>query len=70
MDAIGLRRYQRKGLSLLVYDLSTMMPIYCPAWGCYAKGNPNLGGFCSARHAAHTLPNQYKEAGVNGLDVA
>lgn len=70
VDAIGLRRYQRKGLILLVHDPNTLMPIYCPAWGCFAMGKPELAGFCSARHAAHTLPNQYKEAGVNGLDVA
>lgn len=61
-DAIGLHRYQRKGIWLLI-DWETMIPVYCGAWGCFAQADQ--GGeavaFCSLRHAAHTLPNKYKE---------
>lgn len=60
LDAIGLRRYQRKGIKLL-YDFETMIPVYCAAWGCFAKAHAD--GFCSERHAKHTLPNMYKDAG-------
>lgn len=61
-DAIGLRRYQRKGISILI-DWGNMQPIYCAAWGCYAKAD-GVTGFCSKRHAMHTLPNMYKDAGA------
>lgn len=69
-DAIGLRRYQRKGIHILI-DWNNMCPVYCAAWDCWAKA-ANTGqfmGFCSERHARHTLPNQYKGAGeiVKGL---
>jgi hypothetical protein len=60
-DALGLRKYQRKGVTLLL-DWETMQPVYCPAWGCWARGNPNFWGFCTSRHAEHTLPNKYKDA--------
>lgn len=63
-DAIGLRRYQRKGIMVLI-DWQTLTPIYCAAWECFAKaeqGGPTPG-FCSARHAQHTLPNTYKDSG-------
>ena len=62
-DAIGLRRYQRKGIHLLV-DFETLIPVYCAAWDCWAKAaeGGNFAGFCSLRHAQHTLPNQYKGA--------
>ena len=60
-DAIGLRRYQRKGIHILI-DWQTLQPVYCAAWGCFAQ---NLGdGFCSERHAQHTLPNKFKDAGA------
>lgn len=64
LDAIGLRRYQRKGIHLLI-DWDTMCPIYCAAWDCWAQAQQggNFVGFCTLRHAQHTLPNQYKGAG-------
>lgn len=66
-DAIGLRRYARKGY-LLLMDPITLQPVYCAAWGCWAQADGKTG-FCSVRHAAHTLPNMYKDAGeiVSGL---
>jgi hypothetical protein len=66
-DAIGLRRYQRKGIVLL-FDFETMQPVYCAAWGCWARADGRTG-FCTDKHAAHTLPNRYKDAGeiVQGL---
>lgn len=62
-DAIGLRRYERKGIKLLV-DMQTLVPIYCAAWDCWAQADQDGGfvGFCSERHAKHTLPNMYKDA--------
>ena len=62
-DAIGLRRYQRKDIHLL-FDWDTFTPIYCGAWGCWAKAEQDGGnaGFCTMRHAKHTLPNRYKDA--------
>lgn len=62
-DAIGLRRYQRKGITLLI-NMETMIPVYCGAWGCWAQAaqDGNFVAFCSLRHAQHTLPNQYKGA--------
>ncbi len=62
-DAIGLRRYQRKGILVLI-NWDTLIPVYCGAWDCWAQAEqsgPNVG-FCSLRHAQHTLPNQYKGA--------
>ncbi len=66
-DAIGLRRYERKGHFLLI-DWQTMQPVYCAAWDCWAQADGRTG-FCSERHAKHTLPNKYKDAGaiVSGL---
>lgn len=60
-DAIGLRRYQRKGIHLLI-DFDTLIPVYCAAWDCWAQAaaGGNHVGFCSLRHAQHTLPNAYK----------
>jgi len=58
-DAIGLRRYVRKGIFLLI-DWSTLIPVYCAAWGCWAQGSSS--GFCSERHAMHTMPNRFKDA--------
>jgi hypothetical protein len=62
-DAIGLRRYQRKGIHLFI-DFTTMVPVYCAAWDCWAQAQQggNYVGFCTLRHAQHTLPNQYKGA--------
>jgi hypothetical protein len=64
-DAIGLRRYQRKGIKLLI-DMMTLVPIYCAAWDCWAEAEQDgqFVGFCSERHATHTLPNMYKDAGA------
>lgn len=66
-DAIGLRRYARKGY-LLLMDMISMQPVYCAAWGCWARADGRTG-FCSDKHAKHTLPNKYKDAGaiVGGL---
>ncbi len=63
-DAIGLRRYQRKGITLLI-DWDTLTPIYCAAWGCWAQAvqGGDFPGFCAMRHAQHTLPNRFKDAG-------
>lgn len=61
-DAIGLRRYQRKGHVLLI-DWQSMQPVYCAAWDCWAQADGRTG-FCSERHAQHTLPNKYKDAGA------
>lgn len=63
-DAIGLRRYQRKGIRVLI-DFDTLTPVYCAAWDCWARAaqSGNFIGFCSDRHAQHTLPNRYKDAG-------
>jgi len=73
-DAIGLRRYQRKGMIILI-DWNTLIPVYCGAWGCWAAAMRESliskypehrlaigSGFCSTRHAQHTLPNTYREA--------
>ena len=64
-DAIGLRRYQRKGIRVLI-DFNTLIPVYCAAWDCWAQAASGgaFVGFCSERHARHTLPNQYKNAGA------
>jgi len=64
-DAIGLRRYARKGIKVLI-DWDTLLPIYCAAWECWAQAdnNSNHPGFCSTRHAVHTLPNTYKDSGA------
>lgn len=79
-DAIGLRRYQRKGIHVLI-DWNTLIPVYCAAWDCWAQAaqGGNFVGFCSLRHAQHTLPNAYKggseiaqglmEAGVTTTNV-
>lgn len=69
-DAIGLRRYQRKGIKVLI-DFQTLVPVYCAAWDCWARAAQEgpFVGFCTQRHAKHTLPNQYKDAGaiVSGI---
>ncbi len=64
-DAIGLHRYARKGIYILI-DWETMIPVYCGAWGCFAQAQQKGEhvAFCSLRHATHTLPNKYKEKGA------
>lgn len=64
-DAIGLRRYERKGIHILI-DWTTLMPVYCASWGCLAQADQGgqFAGFCTEKHAKHTLPNQYKDAGA------
>ena len=59
-DAIGLHRYQRKGIHILI-DWDTLIPVYCASWGCFAAAAQNGAhvAFCHLRHAQHTLPNQY-----------
>lgn len=66
-DAIGLRRYQRKGMAVLI-DWDTLVPIYCAARDCWAQAaqEGHFVGFCTLRHAQHTMPNQYKDAGAIG----
>ena len=61
-DAIGLRRAERKGITLLLHDWETLRPIYCGAWDCWAKAveEGNFVGFCTLRHAQHTVPNTFK----------
>lgn len=66
-DAIGLNRYARKVdekgevLIHLLVDLRTMIPVYCPAWDCWAKAGPSaFGHFCCEDHARKTLPNVFK----------
>ena len=69
-DAIGLRRYERKGITLL-FNWETFCPVYCGAWGCWAQatqGGPFMA-FCAMRHAEHTLPNKYKNAGEIGQSL-
>ena len=65
LDAIGLRRYQRKGFKLL-FDFDTMLPVYCAALDCWARAmnSEEYPGFCSEKHAKHTLPNNFKNAGA------
>lgn len=58
-DAIGLRRYQRRGIVILI-DWDTLMPVYCPAYECWAKANPAYSGFCVPQHRALTLPNAFR----------
>lgn len=63
-DAIGLRRYERKGIHMFI-DWNTLIPLFCGAWNCWAKAaqSGEFTGFCSMRHAQHTLPNRYKGGG-------
>ncbi len=63
-DAIGLHRYERKGIHILI-DWTTLIPIYCASWGCFAAAaqNGEFVAFCTLRHAQHTLPNQHKGEG-------
>ncbi len=67
-DAIGLHRYERKGIYILI-DWETMIPVYCAAWGCMGRASQNGEhiAFCSMRHAQHTLPNRYKDAGETAM---
>ncbi len=63
-DAIGLRRYQRKGIYILI-DWDTLLPVYCASWDCWARAQEGTA-FCSERHGKHTMPNRYKDAqGMN-----
>jgi hypothetical protein len=74
-DALGLRRYERRGITLF-WDWASFLPIYCAHIDCWARAMvPELGakypqhraaantGFCSLRHQARTLPNMFDEAG-------
>jgi hypothetical protein len=65
-DAIGLRRYQRKGY-VIFWDFEKAQPLYCGAWGCYAQALNDGGAyrqFCGPAHAQVTLPNLYDSAGA------
>lgn len=69
-DAIGLRRYERKGYRIFM-DWNTLQPLYCAAYGCFAAAlgiNEEYAGqyrhFCGQAHAQLTLPNQFSEAGA------
>lgn len=61
-DAIGIRRYERKGIHMFI-DWVTMVPVYCGAWGCFAQADQTgeAVAFCTTRHAQHTLPNRFKQ---------
>ncbi len=69
-DAIGLHRYERKGIYILI-DWTTMIPVYCGAWGCFAAADQTgeSVGFCSVRHGQHTLPNNFRQGdqGMMGM---
>jgi hypothetical protein len=69
-DAIGLHRYERKGIHVLI-DWDTLIPVYCAAWGCFAAAaqNGENVAFCSLRHAQHTLPNQHKGGNASAMDM-
>lgn len=73
-DAIGLHREQRKGRLILI-DWNTMIPVYCAARDCWAASmrkdlierfpahaDAVNTGFCSMRHAQHTMPNRFRDA--------
>jgi hypothetical protein len=64
-DALGLRRYQNKGMVVLI-DWDTLIPIYCAAWDCWAKATNS--GFCSSAHQSYTLPNA--NHGVEGVTTS
>jgi hypothetical protein len=53
MDALGLRRYQNAGMTILI-DWNTLIPVYCAAFDCWAKATPS--GFCCPEHRGSTLP--------------
>ena len=61
-DAIGLRRYSRKGI-IVFRDYENAVPLYCPTEDCWAKANPKFHHFCSVYHLSKTLPNQFDDAG-------
>lgn len=61
-DAVGLHRARRKGIHVFI-DWDTLLPVYCPASDCWAKGDPKFEGFCTASHANRTLPNRFSESG-------
>lgn len=68
-DAIGLRRYERKGYKIFV-DWESLQPLYCAAFGCFARSlgstaeyTGNFPHFCGQAHAQLTLPNMYRDAG-------
>lgn len=63
-DAIGLRRYQRKGFEVF-YNFETSTPLFCAAWGCFAQsqGSGLYKDFCTSGHARVTLPNAFDDAG-------
>lgn len=65
-DAIGLHRYTRKldkdgdPTMYLLFDTNTLIPVYCPAWDCWAKaGGEATAYFCCEEHARKTLPNRF-----------
>ncbi len=66
-DAIGLRRYDRKPGWTVLIDWNTLIPVYCPAWGCWAHADPEFNFFCSLSHAGKTLPNMGQSAIRQGL---
>lgn len=75
LDAVGLRKYLRKGVKILI-NWDTLVPVYCAAWDCWAPAitpenageypafrNAANTGFCSIAHASKTLPNMYDDEG-------
>ena len=67
-DAIGLRRYLRKGMHIFI-DWDTMITVYCAARGCTAQAlqEGNYVNFCTRAHAEFTLPNAYKGGNDGGI---
>ena len=74
-DALGLRRYERRGIALL-WDWANFLPIFCAHVDCWARAmveelsakypqhrRAANTGFCSLRHQARTLPNMFDDAG-------
>ena len=52
---IGLQFYTRKGYNVF-FDLETGVSAHCPTWGCWAKWNKDLDGFCCEAHREITKP--------------
>lgn len=74
-DAIGLRKYTRKGF-IVLFDFDSMAPIYCMARNCWAAAmveplselfpkhrNVIGSGYCSYDHMAYTEPQLARQSG-------
>ena len=54
-NALGLQYYVRKGFMVL-FDFGSGTGAFCPTWDCWAKWNPEFGGFCCLAHKEITAP--------------